>query len=193
MDLPPHPPTPPPPKKNKSLLQNRQLQKIGEFSSRKKVPPYLLKGRRARLIHVYYHPNNHKKYCLLYTFITSDQDVALIKRASEVFSIVMKTHNCLRRTYVSSPRLDAHGFQSRAQRVPPPLENAHKKARAYHPVFKLKAWKVTVVWTDATMPPFNVISIRSTPEIVLSSYKKTKNNKKEKMKGGLGWMTNYRE
>ena len=84
------PPTPPPPKKKKSLLQNRQLQKIGEFSSRKKVPPYLLKGRRARLIHVYYHPNNHKKYCLLYTFITSDQDVALIKRASEAFSLVIK-------------------------------------------------------------------------------------------------------
>ena len=28
-----------------------------------------------------------------------------------------------------------------------------------------------MVWTDATMPPFNIISIRSTPEIV-PSYKK---------------------
>ena len=37
------------------------------------------------------------------------------------------------------------------------------------------------------MPPFNVISIKSTSEIVLSS---KINYKKEKMKGGLSWMTN---
>ena len=32
----------------------------------------------------------------------------------------------------------------------------------------LKAWKVTVVGIEWTMLPFNVISRRSTPEIVLS-------------------------
>ena len=31
----------------------------------------------------------------------------------------------------------------------------------------LKAYKVAVARTDATMPPFNIISRRSTPEIVL--------------------------
>ena len=56
----------------------------------------------------------------------------------------------------------------------------------------LKASKVTMVRTDVTMPPFNVISRRSIPEIVLSS-KETKNYKKVKMKGGLSWMTKYRE
>ena len=40
------------------------------------------------------------------------------------------------------------------------------------------------------MPPFNVISIRSAPEIVLSS---EKNYKKAKMKKGLRWITKYRE
>ena len=41
-----------------------------------------------------------------------------------------------------------------------------------------------MVRTDATMPPFNVISIRSTLEIVILSI----NYKKVKMKVGLGWM-----
>ena len=36
----------------------------------------------------------------------------------------------------------------------------------------LKARKMTVVRTDVTMPPFNVISRRSIPEIVLSSKRK---------------------
>ena len=38
------------------------------------------------------------------------------------------------------------------------------------------------------MPPFNIVSRKSTPEIVLSS----KNYRKVKMKGGIGWMTKYR-
>ena len=122
----------------------------------------------------------------------------LIKRvseASEAFSLVMKTHNYLRSTCVSSPQIDAHAYQSWAQRAPPPLVYAHEKSHVYHPVSTIpcsgpvKAWKVTVVWTDATMPPCNDISIRSTPEIMLSS----KNYKKAKMKGGLSWMTKYRE
>ena len=51
-----------------------------------------------------------------------------------------------------------------------PCVCAHKKhAPTIHFSSPLKAWKVTVVSTDATMPPFNVISISSTPEIVLSS------------------------
>ena len=90
----------------------------------------------------------------------------------------VKTQNCLRPrvltwsmcphlAYVSSPRIDPHVFQSWALQAPPLLGCVHKKSRAYHSVFKsLKAWKVNVVWTDATMLPYKVILIRSTPEIV---------------------------
>ena len=41
----------------------------------------------------------------------------------------------------------------------------------------LKAWKVTI---DATMPSFNVISIRSTPEIVLSFIKELQESEDER-------------
>ena len=91
----------------------------------------------------------------------------------EAFSLVMKTHNCLRRTYVrtyvrmyvSSPQIDAHAFRSWAQRNESLLLMG-MSTKTHTPT--LKAWKVTVVWTDATMPPFNVNSIRFAPEIVLS-------------------------
>ena len=48
----------------------------------------------------------------IYIFINT---ITLKFHKVEVFSVVMKTHNCLRRTYVSLPRIDAHAFQSRAQ------------------------------------------------------------------------------
>ena len=60
----------------------------------------------------------------------------VIKRASEAskpFSLVMKTHTCLRHTCMSSPRIDAHALQSRAQRAPPPLGYVHEKSCAYNP------------------------------------------------------------
>ena len=53
-------------------------------------------------------------------------DYIIIKRESEVseaFSLVMKTHNCLRRTYVSSPRIDPHMPFGPGDNEPlPPLE-----------------------------------------------------------------------
>ena len=64
----------------------------------------------------------------------------VIERASEAFSLVMKTHNFLRRKYVSSSRILAHAFQFRAQQAPPPLGYAHKQSRAYYPVFKSIKW-----------------------------------------------------
>ena len=113
----------------------------------------------------------------------------LVKRTSEAFSLVMTTHNCLRHTYVSSPRIDMHAFQSRVQRASPLLS---MRIKYYTPTIPysspLNAWKVTVVWTDATMLPFNVIStLWSTPEIILSS---KRIYKKAKMKRGLHWIGN---
>ena len=61
-------------------------------------------------------------------------------------------------------------FQSWAQRAPPPLGMRTKNhALTILCSSPLKAWKVIVIWTDATMPLFNIISIRPTPEIDLSS------------------------
>ena len=70
---------------------------------------------------------------------------------------------------------------------------AQNKSRAYHPVFlsfKILEVDRAMVWTDATMTPFNAISIRSTPEIVISS---KRNHNKAMMKRGLCWMTKYKE
>ena len=64
------------------------------------------------------------------------KEAIVIKRASEVFSLVMKTHNCLRSTYVSSPRIDALPF-SPGHNEPLPLLGMRTKNHApTNPVFK---------------------------------------------------------
>ena len=120
----------------------------------------------------------------------------LSKRAKR--SLVMKTNNCLRlrvlspgvhvsstgvrmcpqlayvsspgeyvfASNMSSPRIDAQAFQ----RGPPTLGVYAQKSYAYHPVFK----SIKILDGDSGMDrchyalPFKGISIRSTPEIVLS-------------------------
>ena len=124
----------------------------------------------------------------------------IIKRASEAFSLVMKSNNCLRirvltrnacfhLAYVSP--LGEHVLNQHMQLAPPTLGYAHNKLCAYNHVFK----SIESLDGDRGMDrchyavPFRGILIRSTPEIVLLS--KKINYKKAKMKGGLSRMTNY--
>ena len=144
------------------------------------------------------------KFCKMANCII--KRVSGTSRASEAFSLVMKTNKCLRLrvltrnaclhlAYVSSPayvsstgvcilnwhtfphlanmsslRIDVDVFQC-ATPPPPALGYAYKKSCAYHPVFN----SIKSLDGDLGMDrchyavPFKGISIRSTPEIVLSS------------------------
>ena len=119
--------------------------------------------------------------------------------ASEAFSLVMKSNNCLRirvlprnaclhLAYMSPLGKRVHNW--RMQLAPPTLGYAYKISCAYHPAYK----SIKSLDGDRGMDrchyavPFKSISIRSKPEIVLSS-KQTNNYKKAKIKGGLSWMT----
>ena len=112
-----------------------------------------------------------------------NNDNAIIKRASrasEAFSLVMKSNNflricvltrnaCLHLAYMSP--LGERVLNRRMQLAPPTLRYAHKKSCAYHHVFK----SVESLDGDRGMDrchydvPFKGILIRSTPEIVLLS------------------------
>ena len=99
----------------------------------------------------------------------------VIERASEVFSLVMKTHiaSGVRIHVVTSNK----GVPGTISPPPPPpypqplsWVGIHtKKSRTYYPMFKsiksLDGDRGMMVWTDATMSPFNVIPTRSTLEI----------------------------
>ena len=118
-------------------------------------------------------------YIVMYMHMPRGHIIKQASGASEAFSLVMKTNNCLRLrvltrnmclnlAYVSSPgicvlnwhtcphlaimsspRLDVLVFQ----RAPPPLGYAYKNhAPTILCSSPLKARTVTVVWTDATMP-----------------------------------------
>ena len=90
-------------------------------------------------------------------------EFVFVKRASgvsEAFSLVMKSNNCLRirvltrnaclyLAYVSP--LGKRVLNRRMQLAPPTLGYAHKN-HAPTITSLLKAWTVTVGWTDATMP-----------------------------------------
>ena len=68
---------------------------------------------------------------------------------------------------MSSPQIEAQVFQP----APPPLGYAHKISCAYHPVLKSIKSQDSDLGMDRChyAVPFKGISIRSTPEIVLSS------------------------
>ena len=139
-------------------------------------------------------------------------NIFLVKRASrasEAFSLMMKTNNCLRLrvltrntrlhlvyvVYVSStgvcvlnwctcphlanmssPRIDAHVFQW-APLLSMRTKNYAPTVQCWSP---LKAWMVTVVWTDATMPCLS-------KAFQWDPLHETNNYKKAKMKAG--WQT----
>ena len=67
-------------------------------------------------------------YVCMYVCICSKDWV--IERASEVFSLVMKTHICLKHMYTVVTSNKGAAFQSRAQRAPSPLLGIHTKNHA---------------------------------------------------------------
>ena len=117
---------------------------------------------RTSIIRNLAYPNSHKQDCKL-NDIHIVIELSVIKQASgerEVFSLVMKPNNCL--------RLRVLNWRTR-----PHLANrrACLSTSPYHPVFKI----IKSLEGDRGMDrchyavPFKGISIRSTPEIVLSS------------------------
>ena len=69
---------------------------------------------------------------------------------SEVFSLVMKTHNCLRRTYVSSSRIATLPFSPGYHEPLPLLGMRTKIKRLLSRVQVIKSLDSDRGWTDAT-------------------------------------------
>ena len=139
-----------------------------------------------------------------YAFLDA-ADIHIIKRASggsEAFSLVMKTHNffrlrvltrntCLHLVYVSSPGVCVHNWHICPQLayVSSPGEHVFALNRYACPsmstpllgmrtkIMRLLSWTVDRCHYAVL---FKGISIRSTPEIVLSSKKKIKTTRKRR-------------
>ena len=117
--------------------------------------------------------------------------------------LVFTRNACLHLAYASSTGVRVRTWQyvfvsnrsACLSTTPTPLGYTHKYHAPTIPRSSpLKAWTVTVVWTDATMPCLSKAFQQGPHQKLFFHLNESNNYKKAKMKGGLSWMTNdYRE